>query len=193
VDHDPLTFRLPIHPYLLLGPGSSITTEAVRRLKQEGVCIGFCGSGGTPLLAADDPYPDFLMPADEYRDPRPLQSWIGVWSHPARRLVAAKSLMQRRLEIIEEVWPSLDTRPGFDSPDRSLRQASKGIDAAGSTEVLLGVEGQLAGQLYATCARAIGLKEFTRLPGTRDGKTDFADPNHLSAPPAWTPTSTTAP
>ena len=36
---------------LLLGTGTSITQAAVRDLAGAGVMIGFCGGGGTPLLA----------------------------------------------------------------------------------------------------------------------------------------------
>lgn len=37
---------------ILLGTGTSITQAAVRMLVSAGVMIGFCGGGGTPLLAA---------------------------------------------------------------------------------------------------------------------------------------------
>ena len=36
---------------LLLGTGTSITQAAIRMLSMAGVMVGFCGSGGTPLLS----------------------------------------------------------------------------------------------------------------------------------------------
>lgn len=39
---------------LLLGTGTSITQAAVRDLAGAGVMIGFCGGGGTPLLAGTE-------------------------------------------------------------------------------------------------------------------------------------------
>ncbi len=39
---------------LLLGIGTSITQAAMRMLASAGVLVGFCGSGGTPLLMANE-------------------------------------------------------------------------------------------------------------------------------------------
>lgn len=39
---------------LLLGTGTSITQAAMRMLAQSGVLVGFCGSGATPLLMANE-------------------------------------------------------------------------------------------------------------------------------------------
>lgn len=39
---------------ILLGTGTSITQLAVRMLASAGVLIGFSGSGGTPLIAANE-------------------------------------------------------------------------------------------------------------------------------------------
>lgn len=177
----PRGFNIPVANtcFVLLGPGSSITTEAVRQLKQEGVCVGFCGSGGTPLLAADDAYPDLLLPADEYRDPRPLQRWIELWRCPARRLAAAKALAEARLEAIGEIWPKLDARPAFDPPGRRLEQARRSFERARTTEELLGVEGSLTKDLYHHCARIAGIRNFERKQQARDRGSDMTDPNRL--------------
>jgi len=178
---EPKGFNIPVANtcFVLLGPGSSVTTEAMRQLKQEGVCVGFCGSGGTPLLTADDPYPDLLLPADEYRDPRPLQRWIELWRCPKRRLAAAKALADARLDAIEAVWPKLDTRPAFDPPDQRLDQARRAFGRAGTTEELLGVEGSMARDLYHHCARVAGMKDFQRKPQARDRGVNMDDPNRL--------------
>ena len=39
---------------ILLGTGTSITRAAVRMLASAGVLIGFSGTGGTPLIAANE-------------------------------------------------------------------------------------------------------------------------------------------
>jgi CRISPR-associated protein Cas1 len=50
---------------IMLGTGTSITQAAVRMLASAGVLIGFCGGGGTPLLAAAEV--EWLNPQSEYR------------------------------------------------------------------------------------------------------------------------------
>ena len=50
---------------ILLGTGTSITQAAVRMLASAGVLIGFSGSGGTPLIAANEV--EWLSPQSEYR------------------------------------------------------------------------------------------------------------------------------
>lgn len=172
-------FNIPVANtcFLLLGPGSSITQEAVRLLRQEGVCIGFCGSGGTPLLSAQDPYPDMLLPADEYRDPGHLVRWVEVWRDDARRLKAAKSLFRLRLEQIEHCWPRLSLEgPMPDAPERAMDRASTNAERASSTAELLGIEGVLTKELYVTAAKITGQIDFERVHGGAQG--DFG-PNRL--------------
>ena len=50
---------------LLLGTGTSITQAAIRMLSMAGVMVGFCGSGGTPLLSGVEI--EWLSPQSEYR------------------------------------------------------------------------------------------------------------------------------
>ena len=57
---------------LLLGKGTSITDAAMRRLAESNVLVGFCGSGGTPLLATTEPV--FLTPQSEYRPTEYMQA-----------------------------------------------------------------------------------------------------------------------
>lgn len=177
---EPRGFNIPIANtcFLLIGPGSSITTEAVRALKSEGVCIGFSGSGGTPLLAAEDPFPDLLLPADEYRDPRFLQKWISIWSDPARRLAGAKLFMAARLDQIESKWGNLDLDFSMPAcPDQAaMEKWRRSFERAKSTEELLGIEGALAKSLYAILAQTTQTSNFVRAPKTSD---DIRDPNRL--------------
>ncbi|MEO5364532.1 MAG: type I-F CRISPR-associated endonuclease Cas1f [Magnetococcus sp. DMHC-8] len=172
-------FNIPVAntSFLLIGPGSSITTEAVRRLREEGVCIGFSGAGGTPLLAAQDPYPDLLTPFDEYRDPRFLQKWIEIWRDEARRLAVAKHLFRIRLVQIERCWTTLDFGIGMPDPPsrRAVGRVVGQVDQAETVTQLLGMEGAFAKELYRILASHFGFADFARQP--RDGR----EPNNPNA------------
>ncbi|MBY0430013.1 MAG: type I-F CRISPR-associated endonuclease Cas1f, partial [Rhodospirillales bacterium] len=152
--------------------------EAVRMLREEGVCIGFSGSGGIPLLAAQDPYPDLLTPFDEYRDPRFLHKWIEIWRDESRRLAAAKYLFRARLACIEDFWASIEFGAGMPDPpsQRKLGPVLKSIDKAQNTGELLGVEGNLARELYHSLSRHFGFDGFERKPRGGEG---LSDPNAL--------------
>lgn len=76
---------------LLLGMGTSITQNAVRMLSSAGVPIGFCGTGGTPLLAGSEPdMPDWMLPQSEYRITKYMQGWVHFWFDDEKRLEAAR-------------------------------------------------------------------------------------------------------
>lgn len=177
---EPRGFNIPVAntSFLMIGPGSSITNEAVRALKSDGVCVGFCGSGGTPLLSAQDPYPDFLLPADEYREPRYLQQWMEIWRDDATRLKAAKCFLLARLEQIERCWTRLDFgAPMPDPPStRQRRKFAQDVEDAATTAELLGFEGQFAKDLYRILAQSFAFPDFQRQP--RGGKST-SDPNTL--------------
>ena len=175
---EPKAFNIPVAntSFLLLGPGCSISSEAVRRLKDEGVCLGFCGSGGTPLLAADDA-PQFLMPADEYRDPTFLHRWMRIWLDPAARLASAKSFMNSRASNIDSIWPKMNLPgPVPDPPESSLRGFHRQVISASDVATLLGCEGNLTRELYAAAARACGFDNFERV---RRNPKNAGDPNRL--------------
>ena len=87
---------------ILLGTGTSITQAAVRMLVSAGVMIGFCGSGGTPLLAASEI--EWLSPQSEYRPTEYMQSWMQFWFDASKRLAAAKNFQKARLEFMRIVW-----------------------------------------------------------------------------------------
>ena len=58
----------------LLCMGTPITQAAVRMLASAGVLIGFSGSGGTPLIAANEV--KWLLPQSEYRPTEYIQGWM---------------------------------------------------------------------------------------------------------------------
>lgn len=177
---EPKGFNIPVAntSFVLIGPGSSITNEAARMLKEEGVCIGFCGSGGTPLLSAQDPFPDMLLPADEYRDPGHLHRWISIWSDEARRLAGAKLLQARRLNEIERHWGAIDLDIVMPSPPppRDLARWRTSFAKCRDTQELLGIEGNMTRALYARLASHFGQENFTRDPRSTE---DMRDPNRL--------------
>lgn len=173
-------FNIPIAntSFLLLGPGSSITQEAVRLLRGEGVCIGFCGAGGTPLLSAEDPYPDLLTPFDEYREPRFLHQWIEIWRDEAKRLAVAKHLFLARLERIEQGWINLDFGVAIPAPPsgQALKSLVRSIETSSSVTELLGHEENYTKKLYKSMSEQFRLGDFTRQ--TRAGL-PITDPNTL--------------
>lgn len=178
---DPLSFNIPIANtmLLLIGPGSSITQEAVRYLRIEGVSIGFCGSGGTPLIAANDPFPDLVMPADEYRDPSHLLRWMNMWADETKRLLFAKHLLVRRVECIYAAW---DSKLGLPSPfpiapEKQIDSFLRRVTDAGDVAELLGHEGTLTKALYAAAARAANIPEFKRQHALNEAPP--TDPNRL--------------
>lgn len=162
----PRAFNIPISNtmLLLLGPGSSITTEAVRMLKTERVCFGFTGSGGTPLLAADDE-PYIMYPADEYRDPSYLQRWIELWRDESLRLLAAKIFMKARADAVLKFWSKApELGPWPDAPERKIETFKRLVASAANVQILLGLEGDLTKDLYAAAATRCGFPNFTREP-----------------------------
>lgn len=174
---EPRSFNIPIAntSFVLLGPGSSLTNEAARMLKADGVCIGFCGSGCTPLLSGDE-HPSFVMPADEYRDPSYLHRWIRIWSNENARLAAAKQLMFLRAEQLDRCWSNLKIDgPWPNPPGSAIRAFERGVQSATTTQQLLGHEGNLTKELYKAAASSAGVPDFERRP--REGPP--SDPNRL--------------
>ncbi|WP_418127946.1 type I-F CRISPR-associated endonuclease Cas1f [Thermithiobacillus tepidarius DSM 3134] len=157
--------------FLLLGKGTSITDGAARKLAESGVIIGFCGSGGSPLLSAVDVV--FLPPQSEYRPTEYMQNWMGIWTDDAKRLDAAKFFLNRRLDITLDAWdcdPEL-RKVGAQISDVLERDFRSKIKRATDTGQLLSAEGTWAKELYATLARAFKLDDFAREEGrkSRDG------------------------
>ena len=89
---------------LLLGMGTSITQRAVRMLASAGVIIGFCGTGGTPLLAGTEMDLVWMYPQSEYRITKFIQGWQHFWYDDAKRLEAAKIFQRERIAYLQTVW-----------------------------------------------------------------------------------------
>jgi CRISP-associated protein Cas1 len=155
---------------LLLGTGTSITQAAMRELARAGVLVGFCGGGGTPLLSANelDMEVAWFSPQSEYRPTEYLQRWVRFWFDEARRLAAARTFQERRLERIGAHWLSSREllEAGFVVPAGPLREllasAQREVAAAPDTQALLTAEARLTKRLFRLAAQAKGYGQFTR-------------------------------
>ena len=151
---------------ILLGTGTSITQAAVRMLASAGVLIGFSGSGGTPLIAANEI--EWLSPQSEYRPTEYIQNWMSFWFDEDKRLQAAKKIQQLRIEYMQRVWnkDSDLKNEGFtlDDPDiqRALTQFSSKIQQSSNVNQLLLIEAQLTKSLYKIAANRTKQKDFVR-------------------------------
>ena len=136
---------------ILLGTGTSITQAAVRMLASAGVLIGFSGSGGTPLLAANEV--EWLSPQSEYRPTEYIQGWMTFWFDDQKRFAAAQQVQRLRIQFMQTVWSSdRDLKSeGFNLDDPDIQQAldrflGKIDDSKNLTELLL-TEAQLTNAL----------------------------------------------
>ena len=162
---------------ILLGTGTSITQAAVRMLASAGVLIGFSGSGGTPLLAANEV--EWLSPQSEYRPTEYIQNWMSFWFDDNKRLQAGKRIQQLRLEYMHKVWSKdKDLKAeGFTLDDADIHQAinqfSSKIEEATDVTKLLLIEAQLTKRLYKIAANRTKVKDFVRNHENTDAANAF--------------------
>lgn len=151
---------------LLLGTGTSITQAAVRMLTSAGVLFGFCGGGGTPLLAATEI--EWLTPQSEYRPTEYIQGWMSFWFNEQKRLEAAKQFQTARIQFMQTVWAkdrSLMVE-GFNIGDEdissSLSRTSTRIEKAQKVSNLLQIEAEFTKRLYKIAANRTKHGDFIR-------------------------------
>jgi len=151
---------------ILLGTGTSITQAAVRMLASAGVLVGFCGGGGTPLLAANEV--EWLSPQSEYRPTEYIQGWMSFWFDEDKRLAAAKQLQKARIEFMQIVWAKDRDliSEGFTCQDKDISQAltktSDNIDKAPKVTKLLQLEAEFTKRLYKIAANRTKQGDFVR-------------------------------
>jgi CRISPR-associated protein Cas1 len=151
---------------VLLGTGTSITQAAVRMLASAGVLIGFSGSGGTPLIAANEI--EWLSPQSEYRPTEYIQGWMSFWFDDDKRLQAARLFQQKRIEYLRLIWSkdrdlkSEGFDPGDSDIDRALDNFTAKMAVSPTTGDLLLVEAQLTKQLYKIAANRTKQGDFVR-------------------------------
>ncbi len=162
---------------LLLGTGTSITQAAMRMLAQAGVLTGFCGGGGTPLLAATEV--EWLSPQSEYRPTEYIQGWMGFWFDEQKRLEAAKHFQTARIQFMQTVWAKdrdlIDA--GFHAQDEDIASALghtlASIEQAQKVSKLLQIEAELTKRLYKIAANRTKYGDFVRTRESVDSANDF--------------------
>ena len=162
---------------ILLGTGTSITQAAVRMLATAGVLIGFSGSGGTPLIAANEI--ECLSPQSEYRPTEYVQGWMSFWFEQEKRLKVAKQFQQQRIIYLQKVW-SKDRdlkNEGFTLDDPKIETALSNFlaktEACQDVNNLLLVEAQLTKSLYKIAASHTQQKNFVRQHQSTDDANAF--------------------
>jgi len=151
---------------ILLGTGTSITQAAFRMLASAGVLVGFCGGGGTPLLAASEI--EWLSPQSEYRPTEYVQGWMSFWFDEEKRLDAAKQLQTARIQFMQTVWAKDRNliAEGFHLNDEdistALNNACARIAQAPKVSNLLQIEAEFTKRLYKIAANRTKKKDFVR-------------------------------
>lgn len=162
---------------ILLGIGTSITQSAVRMLASAGVLIGFSGSGGTPLIMANEV--EWFCPQSEYRPTEYVQGWMSFWFDEIKRLNAAKRFQQARITFIERVWEKDSDliSKGFYLDDMDIQKAltnfRKSIVIAQTVNELLLIEAKLTKALYKAAANRTNQAGFTREYNSDDDANAF--------------------
>ncbi len=162
---------------VLLGTGTSITQAAVRSMSEAGVLIGFCGTGGTPLIAGTQV--EWLSPQSEYRPTEYIQLWLKFWFDEAKRVSIAKLFQKNRIEYLKKVWAKETTfhELGIELEEPEIVSAIRTFELASDacTEVfeLLAAEGRLTKNFYKYIANATGQDEFVRDPSNTDSANRF--------------------
>jgi CRISPR-associated protein Cas1 len=158
---------------ILLGTGTSITQAAVRMLASAGVLIGFSGSGGTPLIAANEI--EWFSPQSEYRPTEYVQGWMSFWFEQEKRLKVAKQFQQWRIEYLQTIW-SKDKdlqAEGFKPDEQLLSQFATKIEQATTVNKLLTDEMALTKTLYRIAATNTKTKDFSRQREATDDANAF--------------------
>lgn len=148
---------------LLLGPGTSLTQQAARLAASQGMLVGFCAGGATPI---------YLAALNEYREPEYLQKWYPLWANSETRLQIAKHWQRVRADIVCKTWRKLE---GIELDCQFLADGFlQRVEQAPDTQGVLVAEAWFAKKLYADLARHFNV-EFTRQPQTQDTANRFLD------------------
>jgi CRISPR-associated protein Cas1 len=151
---------------ILLGTGTSLTQAAVRMLASAGVLVGFCGGGGTPLLASTEV--EWLTPQSEYRPTEYIQGWMAFWFDEQKRLEAAIQFQRARIQFLQTVWAKDRDliAVGFNANDEdissALKNSSSQIEQAQKVGKLLQIEADLTKRLYKIAANRTKQEDFVR-------------------------------
>jgi CRISPR-associated protein Cas1 len=146
-------------------------------LASAGVLVGFCGGGGTPLIAANEV--EWFSPQSEYRPTEYIQGWMSFWFDEEKRLKVAKRFQKLRIEYLQNTW-SKDRElqgEGFYVDDADIGQALASflsrIENSPNVTNLLLTEAQLTKTLYKIAANRTKQKDFVRNFDTVDDANAF--------------------
>lgn len=162
---------------VLMGIGTSITQAAVRMLASAGVLIGFSGSGGTPLLAANEI--EWLSPQSEYRPTEYVQGWMSFWFDDNKRLKVAKRFQVERIKFIQNIWNKDEDlkSEGFYVDDIDIQNALnsilKKIETSLTVNDLMLTEARLTKTLYKIAAKRTKHENFVREHSSEDNANSF--------------------
>lgn len=136
-------------------------------LSMAGVMVGFCGSGGTPLLSGVEI--EWLSPQSEYRSTEYVQGWLPFWFQEDKRLAAVKEFQLKRCQFIEQVWQKdRDLQSwGFYADDDDIQSAmhrfQRVIRQAVDIKQLLAGEAIFTKSLYKYASEHVDMPDFVRL------------------------------
>lgn len=162
---------------LLLGTGTSVTQAAVRMLSAAGVMLGFCGGGGSPLLAGTEI--EWLSPQSEYRPTEYVQQWLSFWVDSRSRLEVAQKIQELRVKNIRNFWENegLYQEYGLYADDSDmqtiLERVERDLKNAKDTQELLQIEARATKGIYKYVATTLDLGDFIREHSGGDKTNDF--------------------
>jgi len=156
---------------ILLGNGTSVTQAAMRELSKAGVMVGFCGGGGTPLYNSTEGDVDvqWFSPQSEYRPTEYLQCWFQLWLSEEKRLIAAKKLVELRIDFIKKTWTNkkrtFDGDFCFETPTLlvELDQYRLDIKAAKTIMEIFSIEARFTKHLYKMVSLIVNYNSFKRV------------------------------
>jgi CRISPR-associated protein Cas1 len=167
-DHQKVYYNIPYKntSLLLLGKGTSITDGAVRILSESNVVIGFCGSGGSPLVASSDI--TFLTSDINYQPTEYMQKWYKIWLDEEIKILVAKDLLYTRVELLNLCWAELKFLKQFSLSADEILIFKNNVNNCNSINELLLVEARFQKMLYAKFAVYYNVPRFTRIDKTID-------------------------
>ena len=139
--------------FLLLGPGTSVSQEASRKMSEENMLYGYTAGGGTPI---------FMASLNEYRPTEYLVSYMEKWLDPDFRLQCAKHWQTLRVEEGLKIIPKLSNHIDTDKLEKISNTFIEGLNASEDIQSVLGFEANYVKSLYALHARSYGIKNFKR-------------------------------
>lgn len=149
-----LYWNIPIAntTFILLGTGTSISQGAVRMLAEAKVMVGFCGTGGTPLISATEV--EWLSPQSEYRPTKYLQAWVKIWFDESKRFEIAQEFQLARLDFIEKSWGKVfqDNNALLKSSASARNLFEEKVEAAKNINQLLAAEAVFTKSIYRKLA-----------------------------------------